>query len=115
MNTSSGQNGNPIKSLTGFAKAYNLAPGQQTTLSFPVTASDLRLVPPTPFIPLSHIHLSLCSTHSSIYPIFLSIPPFVFLFLIFIISTVNGDGQHQAVKGIWRLRIDDSEMQIRVI
>jgi len=39
-----GQNGNPLKYLFGFARIHNLAPNNQATVNFPVSAWDLSLV-----------------------------------------------------------------------
>jgi len=39
-----GSNGNPIKSLFGFTRFLNIAPGSNRTIAFPLTAYDLSVV-----------------------------------------------------------------------
>eukprot|EP01113_Clastostelium_recurvatum_P032042 TRINITY_DN4067_c0_g1_i2.p1 TRINITY_DN4067_c0_g1~~TRINITY_DN4067_c0_g1_i2.p1 ORF type:complete len:711 (+),score=147.51 TRINITY_DN4067_c0_g1_i2:417-2549(+) len=39
-----GKNGNPIKSLFGFKRIFTLNPGQEATVTFPVTSYDLSYV-----------------------------------------------------------------------
>jgi len=39
-----GKNGNPMKTLFGFERVRNLAPGQKSTVTFPIAAHDLSYV-----------------------------------------------------------------------